>query len=73
MRGLEEEGAWRSDDTRTPREHVRLLPADHRRRPLFADVARRFEQVWFGGRAATPDDTRSELTRLQELGCLRIE
>ena len=29
---LEEEGAWRLDDTRTPREYLRLLPADHRRR-----------------------------------------
>ena len=71
--GLEEEGAWRADATRTPREHVRLLSAEHRRRTPFADVARRFEQVWFGGRAATTDDTRTVLTRLQELGCLPAE
>lgn len=67
---LEEEGAWRTDDTRTPREHLRLLSSSHRRRPVFADVARRFEEVWFGARTATVDDTRTVLSRLEELGCL---
>jgi hypothetical protein len=67
---LEEEGAWRADDTRTPREHVRMLPAGHKRRSLFADVARRFEEIWFGGRAGSSDDTRELLSRLRELGCL---
>jgi len=70
---LEEDGTWRHDAARTPREHVRLLPQDHRRRQLFADVARRFEDVWFGARTPTVDDTRTLLGRLEELGCLRAE
>ena len=68
---LEEEGAWRADDARTPREHLRLLSSGHRRRPIFADVARRFEEVWFGARTPSSDDTRAVLSRLEELGCLR--
>jgi len=68
--GLEEEGAWRHDEARTPREHVRLLPAAHAHRTPFADVARQFEEVWFGAKVPTVDDTRAMLSRLKELGCL---
>lgn len=67
---LEEEGEWRHDDSRTPREYGRLLPADHRRRGLFADVSRRFEEIWFGARAATEEDRAAVIARLRELGCL---
>ena len=71
LAGFEEEGAWRADDARTPREHVRLLAPGHQRRPLFAAVARRFEEVWFGARPATADDSREMLSYLRELGWLR--
>ena len=67
---LEEEGAWRSDETRTPREYLRLLPADHRRRRLVSDVTRRFEEIWYAARDATDDDRAAVLARLEELGCL---
>ena len=67
---LEEEGAWKPDAARTPREHLRLLAADHRRRPVVADVARRFEEVWFAARTPTDDDRQALLARLKELGCL---
>lgn len=70
VRGLEEEGAWQTDETRTPREYLRMLPAEHRRRTLVADVMRRFEEIWFGAREATEDDRRAVLARLEELGCL---
>ncbi|HVH56549.1 MAG TPA: DUF4129 domain-containing protein [Vicinamibacterales bacterium] len=68
--GLEEEGAWRLDDARTPREYLRLLPADHRRRGPAGDVIRRFEEVWFAARAATEADRAAVVARLKELGCL---
>ena len=71
--GLEEEGAWRSDDSRTPREYRRILAPDHRRHPLVADVTRRFEEIWFGARRATDDDRAAALTRLKEMGWLRAE
>jgi len=70
---LEEEGAWRADEARTPREHMRLLPASHRRRQLFAEVAGRFEEIWFGGRTPSNDDTRETVARLRELGCLPVD
>jgi hypothetical protein len=70
---LEEEGVWRVDDARTPREYLRLLPADHRRRGPLADVAGRFEEIWYGARPATPDDRRTVLGRLRELECLPAE
>ncbi len=44
---LEEEGAWRADAARTPREYVRLLPAGHARRAVIEAVAALFEQVWY--------------------------
>ena len=67
---LEDEGAWRADDARTPREHLRLLPSGHQRRSLFANVAGRFEEVWFGARTPTAEDKRTLLAQLKELGCL---
>lgn len=70
---LEEEGVWRVDDARTPREYLSLLPDGHRRRRPVMDVARRFEEIWFGAREATDDDRRSLLGRLEELECLPAE
>ena len=70
---LEDEGVWRVDDTRTPREYLRLLPEDHRRHRPIADIARRFEEICYGAREATPDDRRTLLGRLRELECLPAE
>jgi hypothetical protein len=67
---FEEDGVWRPDDTRTPREYLRLLPHDHRGRSLLTDVTGRFEEIWYGARDATEDDRRSFMARLKELGCL---
>ena len=70
---LHEEGVWKPDPARTPREHLRLLAPDHRRRPALADVARRFEEVWFAARTPTDDDRHALLARLKELGCLSAD
>ena len=67
---FEEDGAWPPDDTRTPREYLRLLPRDDRRRGLLSDVTRRFEEIWYGARQATDDDRRLLLVHLKALGCL---
>lgn len=67
---LEEEGVWRIDDARTPREYIRLLPPDHRRRVALTDVVRRFEEIWYGARGVTDDDRRTVLGRLREMECL---
>lgn len=70
VRRLEEEGAWRIDDARTPREYLRLLPPAHSRRAIVAGITGRFEQIWYGAREATPDDSRKFLSELKDLGCL---
>lgn len=67
---LEEEGVWRVDDARTPREYLRLLPPDHGRRGALTDVVRRFEEIWYGARGVTDDDRRTILGRLKEMECL---
>jgi hypothetical protein len=67
---LEEEGEWRQDETRTPREYLRILPSGHRRRPALADLTSRFERTWYGTEAGSPDDARAMLARLEEMGCL---
>lgn len=67
---LEEYGAWRRDDSRTPREYLRLLPHAHRYRSVLADITSRFERVWYGSAQPSPDDSRAVLSRLKELGCL---
>jgi hypothetical protein len=68
---LEEEGVWRADDTRTPREYVRLLPSGHRRRPIVEEVAGLFEQVWYRARPVAPDDSQRVARELEVLGCVR--
>jgi hypothetical protein len=73
LSSLEEEGALRGDETRTPREFLGLLPATHRRRGLLTDVTRRFEEIWYGARHPTDEDRRSLMARLEELGCLPTE
>ena len=70
---LEDEGVWRVDEARTPREYLRLLPEGHRRRRPVADIARRFEEICYGAREATPDDRRTLLGQLRELECLPAE
>jgi hypothetical protein len=68
---LEEQGIWRVDESRTPREYVQLLPADDPRFAAVSDLTRQFEQVWYGRRPATDDDARLLAAHLERLGCLR--
>lgn len=67
---LEEEGTWKVDEARTPREYVRLLPVAHRRLPIVADITGQFERIWYGAAAATAEDSRHVLASLKDLGCL---
>jgi hypothetical protein len=68
---LEEQGVWRIDDARTPREYLPMLPAADSRHPVMLDLTRRFEQIWYGNRAAADDDARRVTDHLETLGCLR--
>jgi hypothetical protein len=68
---LDEQGFWKLDESRTPREYVRLLPDGDPRRSPVADLTRRFEQIWYGHRAPTAEDGTSMAEQLERLGCLR--
>lgn len=67
---LEELGRWSPNRTLTPREYLRLLPADHFQRPSLADLTQRFELTWYGYAAATPGDFDQVTQQLEKLGCL---
>lgn len=67
---LEEQGIWRVDESRTPREYARLLGADDPRRDPVAELTRQFEQIWYGRRPATAGDAERLSANLERLGCL---
>jgi hypothetical protein len=70
---LQEEGAFTSDATRTPREYLRLVPETHRNRPALSTLTGAFERIWYGSRTASGDEGRQIVTLLQELECLPRE
>jgi hypothetical protein len=68
---LDEQGIWSVDESRTPREYLAILRSDDPRHSVLADLTRQFEQIWYGGRAATADDAQKLSAHLERLGCLR--
>ena len=67
---LEELGRWTPSRTRTPREYLRMLPADHFQRSPLADLTQRFELTWYGYAVATARDFDRVTEQLEKLGCL---
>ena len=68
---LEDQGVWRIDEARTPREYLPMLPAADSRHAVLLDLTRRFEQLWYGNRSVADDDARRVADHLEALGCLR--
>jgi hypothetical protein len=66
---LEENGAWRPDQARTPREYLRLMPAASEYRPALSTLTRQLEVTWYGNELAGPDTFAETLTHLENLGC----
>jgi hypothetical protein len=66
---LETGGAWRPDRARTPREYLRALTPSHPGKKVFAGLTKRFEAIWYGGRAAGPAEFQATRLELEELGC----
>jgi len=66
---LEQMGVWRLDDSRTPREYLRLLPPESQHCEPMASLTRSFEMVWYGYRPVTPAQAQSALQELENLGC----
>lgn len=67
---LEELGRWTPNRTLTPREYLRLLPADHFQRPPLASLTQCFELTWYGYAVATARDFDQVTQQLEKLGCL---
>jgi hypothetical protein len=70
LRAMEEQGAWRVDESRTPREYLRLLRHDDHRGDAVRQVARVFERAFYADRPTTEDDARQVRQSLHTLGCL---
>lgn len=66
---LEEQGAWRPDRARTPREYLRMLGSRKPQYPVLSALTRKFEVIWYGHREASAADFQETLGQLEELGC----
>jgi hypothetical protein len=66
---LEENGMWRPDQARTPREYLRLLPAESQHRATLKSLTRRLEVTWYGNEDAGPETFSETVANLEELGC----
>jgi hypothetical protein len=66
---LEEQGAWRPDRARTPREYLRMLGARKPQYPSLSVLTRKFELVWYGNRDANAADFQETVGHLEKLGC----
>jgi hypothetical protein len=69
---LEESSMWRPDQARTPREYLRLLPADSHHRTALSTLTRQLEVTWYGDRPAGADTFAETLNHLEELGCRKV-
>jgi hypothetical protein len=66
---LEENGTWKPNRARTPREYLRLLGTRAAQYQALAALTRKFEVVWYGDRAAGEKDFQETLGQLERLGC----
>jgi len=66
---LEDQGLWRPDRARTPREYLRLLPSASEYRTALSGLTRQFETVWYGYEPAGPESFQEALLYLDRLGC----
>jgi hypothetical protein len=66
---LEEQGAWKPDRARTPREYLRLLKPLSSHHPALSALTGKFEIIWYGQRDAKAADFQEALGQLEKLGC----
>jgi Domain of unknown function (DUF4129) len=66
---MEDLGMLPRDRARTPRESLRLLPADHAYRGAMNTLTECLERVWYGFRPATASDWSDVITQLERMGC----
>lgn len=66
---LEENGAWKPNRARTPREYLRLIGARAAQYPVLAALTGKLELVWYGYGIAQEADFQETLGQLEKLGC----
>jgi Domain of unknown function (DUF4129) len=66
---LEENGAWKPNRARTPREYLRLVGTRGSQYTPLAALTRKFEIVWYGNRHTAASDFDEALQQLEKLGC----
>jgi Domain of unknown function (DUF4129) len=66
---LEAKGTWRPDNSRTPREYLRALPASSEYTPPLQALTRLLEHVWYGRAPADASAFDEALAHLDRLGC----
>ena len=66
---LEEQGLWRPDRGRTPREYLRLLPRGDTHSVPLAELTRSFETVWYGDETANEQKALAAQALLEAVGC----
>lgn len=66
---LEQSGTWKPDKARTPREYLRLLPADSWHRSPLSNLTRKVEVTWYGKQPAGPETFSETVSLLEDLGC----
>lgn len=66
---LEQQGAWRPDSARTPREYLRLLSNSSEHRETLAALTRIFELTWYAKREADAGAFAQTMQALERLGC----
>jgi hypothetical protein len=66
---LEEQGTWRPDRSRTPREYLRLLSKSSEHRETLAVLTRIFELTWYAKREADSGAFAQAIQALERLGC----
>jgi Domain of unknown function (DUF4129) len=66
---LEEQGAWRPDRARTPREYLRVIPSGSEYVPPLDALTRCCELVWYGTEHADAGTFAQAIAHLKKLGC----
>ena len=66
---LEENGRWRPDQARTPREYLRLLAPGSNERSTLSALTGQLEKMWYGKQPAGPEGFAESLAHLEKLGC----
>jgi len=66
---LEQQGFWKPDRARTPREYLRLFSGSDEKRQTLTVLTRIFELAWYARRDASEGAFSETLAQLEKLGC----